>query len=116
MNVSDLARRLKVTPNELLEKLPALGFDVGMRAIKIDDMLAEKIFKKWIDAERRERLRKTLVTNAARGGANADSSIPLKEVKVPAVIIVRELAGRLNLPVTKVIQELMKAGILASQN
>jgi hypothetical protein len=45
MNVSDLARRLKVTPNELLEKLPALGFDIGMRAIKIDDVLAEKIFK-----------------------------------------------------------------------
>lgn len=116
MNVSDLARRLKVTPNELLEKLPALGFDIGMRAIKIDDVLADKIFKKWIDEERRERLRKTLIGNAQRGQAQGGAPVQLKEVHLPSVIIVRDLAGKLNLPVTKVIQELMKAGILASQN
>jgi translation initiation factor IF-2 len=116
MNVSDLARRLKVTPNELLEKLPALGFDIGKRAIKIDDVLAEKIFKKWIDNERRERLRKTLVSSANRGQVVGGAPVQLKDVKLPAVIVVRDLAGKLNLPVTKVIQELMKAGILASQN
>ncbi|MCC7356996.1 translation initiation factor IF-2 [Candidatus Uhrbacteria bacterium] len=116
MNVSDLARRLKVTPNELLEKLPALGFDIGKRAIKIDDVLADKIFKKWVDEERRERLRKTLVGNAQRGQTQNSSPVQLKEVVLPSVIVVRDLAGKLNLPVTKVIQELMKAGILASQN
>lgn len=116
MNVSDLARRLKVTPNELLEKLPALGFDIGMRAIKIDDVLAEKIFKKWVDGERRERLRKTLLGNAQRGQTQGGVPVQLKQVHLPSVIVVRDLAGKLGLPVTKVIQELMKAGILASQN
>ncbi len=114
MNVSDLSRRLKVTPYELLEKLPSLGFDVGRRAIKIDDVLGEKIFKKWIENERRERLRGTLLMGANQGKDQAP--VAKKEVKLPAVIIVRELAGRLGLPVTKVIQQLMKAGILASQN
>jgi len=113
MNVSDLARRLRVTPHELLEKLPVLGFDVGRRAIKIDDVLGEKIFKKWIENERRERLRGVLLAGSVQAGGVA---VEKKDVTLPQVIIVRELAGKLNLPVTKVIQQLMKAGILASQN
>ncbi len=113
MNVSDLARRLKTTPHELLEKLPGLGFHVGMRAIKIDDVLGEKIFKKWVENERRERLRDSLISGPRKDAAGP---VEKKAVTLPAVIVVRELAGRLNLPVTKVIQELMKAGILASQN
>jgi translation initiation factor IF-2 len=116
MNVSDLARRLRVTPHELLEKIPAMGFDVGKRAIKIDDVMAEKIFKKWIENERRQRLRDSLVANAARGTTADGTPIALKAVTLPSVIVVRELAGALNLPVTKVIQQLMRAGILASQN
>jgi len=47
MNVSVLARQLKVTVNELLEKLPELGFDIGARALKIDDALAPKIIQAW---------------------------------------------------------------------
>ncbi|MBP9864602.1 translation initiation factor IF-2 [Patescibacteria group bacterium] len=115
MNVSDLARRLKVTPNDLLEKLPSLGFHVGMRAIKIDDVLGEKIFKKWVENERRERLRDSLVMGS-RSKSATDAPVAQKTVMVPQVINVRDFAGRLNLPVTKVIQELMRAGILASQN
>ncbi|MFZ2803830.1 MAG: translation initiation factor IF-2 [Patescibacteria group bacterium] len=114
MNVSDLARRLKVTPNELLEKLPKLGFDVGMRAIKIDEILGEKIFRKWVENERRERLRSSLVVGKARVATT--EPVAKKSIALPAVIVVRDLAGKLNLPVTKVIQELMRAGILASQN
>ena len=43
MNVAELARQLKTTPNELLAKLPELGFDVGARAIKVDNLVAERI-------------------------------------------------------------------------
>lgn len=116
MNVSDLARRLKVTPHELLEKLPELGFDIGGRAIKIDDRLGENIFKKWIENERRERVRGTLLAGASQGRGESSVPVTKKEVQLPPVIIVRELAGKLNLPVTSVIQQLMRAGILASQN
>jgi len=115
MNVSDLARRLKTTPYELLGKLPKLGFDVGMRAIKIDDVLGEKIFKKWVENERRERLRDSLLSSS-RGKDDAGVVVEKKPVALPPFIVVRDLAGHLALPVTKVIQQLMKAGILASQN
>lgn len=113
MNVSELARRLRVTPNELLDKLPALGFNIGRRAIKVDDVIAEKIARKWMENERRERARASLVQS---GAVRRDDTGPKKEVMLPSFIVVRDLAGRLKLPVTRVIQELMKAGILASQN
>ncbi|MBD3281482.1 translation initiation factor IF-2 [Candidatus Uhrbacteria bacterium] len=116
MNVSDLARRLKVTPQELLEKLPKLGFDIGQRAVKIDNRIAEQIFKKWTQQARRERLRGQLLELSAESGGNDQDPADKKDIILPAVVVVRDLAGRLNLPVTRVIQELMKAGILASQN
>ncbi len=114
MNVSDLARKLRTTPHELLQKLPVLGFDVGRKAIKIDNTVADRIIRKWYENERRERIRNTLLASAKKPGEEATKE--LKAIKLPSVIVVRELAGRLNLPVTRVIQELMRAGILASQN
>jgi len=114
MNVSELARRLKVTPGELLEKAPGLGFGIGERAIKVDDLVAEKIVRKWYENERRERMRTSLLKSGAVRAAVVTG--PKKDVTLPSVIVVRDLAGRLNLPVTRVIQELMRAGILASQN
>jgi translation initiation factor IF-2 len=116
MNVSDLARRLKVTPQELLERLPKLGFDIGARAVKLDNRTAEQIFKKWTQEQRRERLRGQLLELAHDQENAADSGIQKKKIYIPSVIIVRELAGKMNLSVTRVIQVLMKAGILASQN
>ncbi len=116
MNVSDLARRLKVTPHELLEKLPALGFDIGGRAIKVDDMVADRIMKKWFENERRERLRNSLLSSSVLRPGEVAAPRQLKDIVLPQVMVVRDLAGKLNLPVTKVIQQLMKAGILASQN
>lgn len=116
MNVSDLSRRLRVTPHELLQKLPELGFDIGARAIKIDDVMGEKIARKWIENERRERLRDSLLAASGRPTTADGKAIELKELTLPSFIIVRDFAGRLDLPVTKVIQQLMKAGILATQN
>ncbi len=115
MNVTELARRLRVTPQQLLAKMPELGFDVGARAIKIDDRTADQIYKKWLEHSRRERLRDQIVRQQAV--VTADGSAPEnREVTLPAVIAVRDFAGKLGLPVTRVIQQLMKAGILASQN
>ncbi|MCR4278891.1 MAG: translation initiation factor IF-2 [bacterium] len=114
MNVTELARRLRVTPHELLEKLPVLGFDIGRRAIKVDNRMADKIMRTWNENARRERLRDKLVV----GSKKVDPSVPVevKRVQLPLVVTVRDFAGKLNLPVTRVIQELMKSGILAAQN
>ncbi|MBD3252059.1 translation initiation factor IF-2 [Candidatus Uhrbacteria bacterium] len=114
MNVSELARRLRVTPKELLAKLPGLGFSIGHRAIKVDDLLAERIIRKWHENRRRERMRSSLLKTTTEEEKKDPSE--LKPIQIPAVIIVRDLAGLMNLPVTRVIQELMRNGILAAQN
>lgn len=113
MNVSELARRLRVTPYELLNKLPELGFDIGTRAIKVDDRVAEQIIQKWMESARRERLRNQI---AAQQPTPLAENKARTEVALPPVMAVRDFAGLLRMPVTKVMQQLMKAGILASQN
>ncbi|MCR4256289.1 MAG: translation initiation factor IF-2, partial [Candidatus Uhrbacteria bacterium] len=114
MNVTELARRLRVTPQQLLAKLPELGFDIGARAIKVDDRTADQIYKKWLENSRRERLRDQLVRQSAVGAR--EPGAPKTDIKLSAVISVRDFAGRMGLPVTRVMQQLMKAGILAAQN
>ncbi len=114
MNVTELARRLRITPQELLTKLPALGFDIGARAIKVDDRVADQIYKKWLEFSRRERLRDQVLRQ--QSGVPTVANGTSREIELPSVINVRDFAGLLNLPVTRVIQQLMKAGILASQN
>ncbi len=116
MNVTELARRLRVTPQELLAKLPELGFDIGARAIKVDNRVADKIYKKWLEHQRKERLRAQLVQRSGAASDEKEEGGEKKSVVLPPVISVREFAGKLGLPVTGVIQQLMKAGILASQN
>jgi hypothetical protein len=116
MNVTELARRLRITPQVLLAKLPELGFDIGARAIKIDDRTADQIYKKWLESSRRDRFRDTYNRQQAGGAVATDADGKPREVSFPSVIAVRDFAGLLNMPVTRVIQQLMKAGILASQN
>jgi len=117
MNVTELARKLKVTSNELLDKLPELGFDIGKRAIKVDDRLALKIMDAWKTNERRiyERSRLTQIRGAGQTEAEAQS-LQQAEIKIPALITVREYAAKLNLPISRVLATLMKNGVLASMN
>lgn len=113
MNISELARRLRANPEELREKLPQLGFDVGSKAIKVDDRLVNKITQKWGEFKRTERLReKYSREQVIREAAVAK----VKKVELPGVITVREFATKLQLPITIVIGELMKSGILANLN
>lgn len=114
MNISELARKLRVNPEELKAKLPELGFDIGMRAIKVDDHMAQQIIRRWSDYSRElQRRRREEVAQKQVATAAASVSGP---IKIPAVINVRDFALKLNLPVTRLITELMKNGILASLN
>ncbi len=113
MNISELARRLRTTPDELREKLPILGFDVGHRAIKVDDRLVDKIMQKWSEQLKMERLKaKYKREEAVKEAAVAK----VKKVLLPKVITVRDFSTKMSLPLNIVISELMKNGILASLN
>lgn len=117
MNVSALARQLKVTANELLEKLPELGFDIGARAIKIDDALAPKIIQAWKKAQRKEAFKEELSKVEERGkDVDVDNVKTLKEISIANEIVVKDLAEIMKFPVAKLMGELMKNGIMVSLN
>jgi len=113
MNISELARRLRTSPDELREKLPQLGFDVGLRAIKVDDRLVNKIMTKWSEMKKTERLK---VKYQKEEKIREQAVATVAEVELPAVLTVRDFATKLSLPLNMVIGELMKNGILASVN
>jgi len=117
MNITEIARRLRVTPDELREKLPILGFDIGRKAIKVDHREAERIIRRWQEHAWKqkqladEKAKMELRRKIQAGEVSEDRKIPL-----PPSITVRDLADKLKRPVTDVIRELMKGGILASIN
>lgn len=118
MNVSELARKLKVTTDDMLAKLPQLGFDIGRRAIKVDDRIAAKIVDSWKRQEKldREKTRIAEIRGDVAVTPEAAVAPEITEVTIPNVITVREFASVLNLPVNKVLAELMKNGVLISMN
>jgi translation initiation factor IF-2 len=116
MNVTELARRLRIHPKELLRILPEYGFDIGMKAVKIDNKVAQQIMREWrrikkdIEKKRREELEEKKNKERALRQESGES------VAIPAIVSVKKFADLLQLPVTQVITELMKNGILANQN
>ncbi|MBU0646249.1 translation initiation factor IF-2 [Patescibacteria group bacterium] len=118
MNLTELARRINTTPEELRAKLPELGFSIGRRAIKIDNRIAQRIMDAWSEMRRRERLAQKMEAQKteSEGGGDKTLSAEAIPVAIPAIITVRDFASRLDLPVPRVMQELMKSGILASLN
>ncbi|MFA5129053.1 MAG: translation initiation factor IF-2 [Patescibacteria group bacterium] len=117
MNITELARKLQITTQELKDVLPTFGFDIGQRAIKVDDRLAHKIIESWPSLKKEMEKRKA--AELAKLTPEEDGVVATAEkqkVKLAQVITVRDFAQRLNLPVTSVIKELMKNGILASLN
>ncbi len=116
MNVSDLARRLRVSVKEMYEVLPNYGFDIGRRAVKVDDKIAEtvirdwrRMYADWKEKQRRAGEQKRIAEKEARQAEG-------KTATLPTVVTVRDFASLLGLPVTVIISELMKNGILASLN
>lgn len=117
MNITELARRLRIRPDELLQKLPELGFAVGARAIKVDDRQAQKIMEAWAEMSRKERLARKVEMQKAHSGQRLEMpEEDRKPVKIPAITTVRDFSSLLNLSVPRIMQELMKNGILASIN
>ncbi len=117
MNITELARKLHITAQELKDVLPTLGFDIGQRAIKVDDRAARKIIESW-PSLRRE-LEQKKAAELAKLAAETTAEVAARgkiTVKLPQVITVRDFSSKLQLPVTSVIKELMKNGILASLN
>lgn len=116
MNVSRLAQQLKLTPNELLDILPRVGFHIGRRAIKVNDSQVDKIitavrrYQKLEDLKSREEGIKEI------RGKEKISDRKNRDVQIPETIIVKDLAEKLGIPIPKLMGEMMRNGIMASLN
>lgn len=116
MNVSELARQLRINTAELLELLPQYGFDIGKKAIKIDDKTAQQVQKRWrfIKRDLEEKKRKELEEKKLKERELRKQMG--QTVVLPQRITVRDFSERLSMPTSQVIMEMMKNGILANQN
>lgn len=111
MNVTELARKLKIPTKELLEILPEVGFGIGKKAIKINDSIAHKIIKEWsrLYTQYQEATRKEEVVEEKKDEVK-------KIIALPDYITIRDLAMRSQIPVTRILTVLMKNGMLVSMN
>jgi len=115
MNITELARRLKITPQELLDALPLLGFDIGRRAIKINFQTANRIIREWpVLKQKLENLRSSAALD--KNSSVAVSAGEKKTVIIKTRLTVREFAAAAERPVNVVLKELIKNGVFASIN
>lgn len=114
MNVTELARQLKTTREELLGKLPELGFDIGAKAIKIDPLLAERIKQAWAGRARQDRLLEKMSQRQEISGSDGQVKLEASRLPISARITVVELAEKLGVNVSRLIGYLMNNGIMAS--
>jgi len=116
MNVTELARKLRINTVELLEVLPQYGFDIGRKAIKIDDVTAEQVVRRWKYIKRELEEKKKLELEEKKTKEKELRKELGQDVTLGDKLTVREFAEKLNMTVTQIITELMKNGILANQN
>jgi translation initiation factor IF-2 len=118
MNISELARQVKISTADLRLVLPVLGFDVGARAIKVDNKIAQAVIKKLRGPAKQKFLQLVAEprTTAVKTMEKPDGQAAGKTLIIPAEIVVKELARKINIDVTKLVAELMKEGVMASLN
>ncbi len=114
MNVSELARRLRIPIQELRLALPQIGFDIGSKAIKVDDRVAQKITEAWPAYLRHLEERRKKLLEEQRERIRAENQD--KEIAVGSFITVRDYAQKLGISINQILTELMKNGVLASMN
>jgi len=114
MNISELARQLRINPQELRNYLPQFGYDIGQKAIKINRNVANKVIRDW------PRLRRQIIEQKDKAEEEAkQEQIKVEantEISIPTSITVRDFAALANLPINIILGELMKNGIISSLN
>ena len=99
MDISTLSKQLNIPTTQLRAKIAAAGFHVSPRANKIDNQMAKRI----------------LVALSSAPAPVASTAGP-KEVTLPKVLSVKELAAKLNLDITVVMKKLIQNGVMATIN
>jgi translation initiation factor IF-2 len=114
MNFTELARQLRINPQDLRDHLPSFGYDIGQKAIKVNRNVANKIIKDWPRIRRQIELEKDKQNELAKKEKLTVEAN--KSITVPSFITVKELAALANVPINTILTELMKNGIFTSLN
>ncbi|MFA6475264.1 MAG: translation initiation factor IF-2 [Patescibacteria group bacterium] len=116
MNVSEIIRELKMNKDEFFPLAVQLGFDIGERAIKVDDQVAIKLITA-IKGHRKQQQRKSLFAHEEKTEVKTDLATDTARVlEVPDPITTKQFADLLHKPVTDVISVLLRNGIMATIN
>lgn len=100
MDISTLSKQLNMSAQQLRLKMNASGFRISPKANKIDNQLAKQVMNAFVQQKPVQ-----------------ESAIPItKEVSLPKVMSVKELAAILKLDVTVVIKKLIQNGVMATIN
>ena len=116
MNVTELARILGITPQELRNDLPPFGFSIGQKAIKINRNVANKIVKEWPVLRKKIAHKKMMEERERQAEIEEKKKLINKKIEIPRVITVREFVQVSGIQLNTVLSELMKNGIFASLN
>ncbi len=120
MNVSEIIRQLKTSREEFFPLVKELGFDIGERAIKVDDRIANKLMEA-IRVYKKSGKKKSLfadesVAEESTEKEDAEEGEEKKTLALPEKISVKDLAEKLEKGITDMISILMQQGIMATIN
>lgn len=120
MNVTEIVRELKMTKEEFFPLAKNLGFDIGERAIKVDDQIAVKLITA-IKQEKKKKAKTSLFeyekkTEILDETEESEKAAAKKILKVTDPITTKQFADLLEKPVTDVIAVLVQNGIMATIN
>lgn len=120
MNVTEMIRKLKMTKDEFFPMAKELGFDIGERAIKIDDKIATKLEKAILE-HRKQKSKKSLFEDEKedqdlQDNRDEEDKKEEKILKIGDKITVKDFAEKLDKQVTDLMAILMQNGIMATIN
>ncbi len=118
MNVTELARQLNLPTTEFLEILPELGFDIGAKAIKVDDSLVDKIKTAYKKYQKKVKFQEdeSQVEEIKIGEKEEQNTVDQKIIEIGETIVVKTLAEKMGIPLNKLMTELMNNGVMVSLN
>ncbi|MEO8065869.1 MAG: translation initiation factor IF-2 [Candidatus Doudnabacteria bacterium] len=99
MDISTLSKQLNIPTTQLRARIAAAGFHVSPRANKIDNQMAKRI-----------------LISLSQVKAEVIKPGVAKDVSLPKVLSVKDLAVKLNLDVTVVMKKLIQNGVMATIN
>lgn len=119
MKIPELAKKLEITPRDLRKHASNFGYNIGHKSRTIKDSVAEKLEKEIQELLKKEQKAEKLKEDQVKIEKEDQSKIgsPQDEkIEIPPILTVKSFASLIQKPVTVVIKELMKNGIMATIN